>query len=397
MNARLELPPLSLYVHLPWCVRKCPYCDFNSHGIGTRAIPDQAYADALIRDLEHDLPRWRGRRFQTIFFGGGTPSLFSADAIGRLLDVLVRNDAIAPGAEVTLEANPGTAEAQRFAGYRGLGINRLSLGMQSLDDASLKSLGRIHDSAEAIRAAEWAHATGFTGINMDLMYGLPGQTGAAAVEDLRRLLALRPTHVSWYQLTIEPNTAFYSEPPRLPDEDAIWDMHVRGQQLLSAAGFRQYEVSAWAAPGHECRHNLNYWEYGDYLGIGAGAHGKLTDVERGTVTRHVRHRLPERYMQLAGTPASVARRQELAASDLVIEFMLNACRLSRGFALSLFTARTGLDPEALAPGLRRAVELGLLVPGDGRVQPTELGRRHLNDLLQLFLPEEQDLRAMAQR
>ncbi|MBI2993437.1 MAG: radical SAM family heme chaperone HemW [Gammaproteobacteria bacterium] len=393
----MQPPPVSLYVHLPWCVRKCPYCDFNSHGIGPGAVPDRAYLDALIRDVEQELPQLHGRRFQTIFFGGGTPSLFPAGAIGRLLEVLARHDAVAPGAEITLEANPGTAEARRFAGYHGLGINRLSLGMQSLDDASLRSLGRIHDSAEAIRAAAIAHAAGFTRINMDLMHGLPAQTPAAAMDDLRRLVALRPTHVSWYELTIEPNTAFYSAPPRLPDEDTIWDMRVLGQQQLRDAGFRQYEVSAWAAPGHECRHNINYWEFGDYLGIGAGAHGKLTDVERGTITRHARHRLPERYMKLAGTPAVVVRRQELAASDRVIEFMLNACRLTEGFALALFTARTGLDAEALAPGLRQAADRGLLAQGAGRVQPTEFGRCHLNDLLQWFLPEDRRVRATVQR
>ena len=388
-------PSLSLYVHLPWCVRKCPYCDFNSHGVGREAIADHTYVAALIRDLESDLPLLHSRRFQSVFFGGGTPSLFSAAALQRLFAVLERNDCLGPDAEITLEANPGSAEAGRFADYRALGINRISLGVQSLNDESLVTLGRIHDSADAIRAAGLALAAGFAEINMDMMYGLPGQTPESAMDDLRRLLALRPTHVSWYQLTIEPNTAFHAHPPVLPDDDTIWEMHVQGRALLETAGFRQYEVSAWAAPGHECRHNINYWEFGDYLGVGAGAHGKLTDVERGTVSRHTRHRLPERYMQLAGTPAAVVRRQDLAAPDLIIEFMLNACRLTRGFPLSLFTDRTGLAPDALGPGLARARRLGLLEWNGESAKPTELGRRHLNDLLQLFLPEETDLRASA--
>lgn len=397
MSAAPDPLPLSLYVHLPWCVRKCPYCDFNSHGVGTETVADQAYVDALIRDLQFDLPLLHGRRFQTVFFGGGTPSLFSAAALERLFDFLSRNDRLAPDAEITLEANPGTAEARRFADYRRLGVNRLSLGMQSLNDASLVALGRIHDSAGALHAAELASAAGFGEINMDLMYGLPGQVQESAMDDLRRLIALRPTHISWYQLTIEPNTAFHARPPALPDDDAIWDMHVHGQALLEAAGFGQYEVSAWAAPGHECRHNINYWEFGDYLGIGAGAHGKLTDPGNGKIIRYARHRLPERYMQLAGTPAAIVRRYELEAPDLIIEFMLNACRLSRGFPIGLFTERTGLAPEVLALGLRRAGELGLLKLNRERAEPTELGRRHLNDLLQLFLPEETALCASAQR
>ena len=377
----LALPPLSLYLHFPWCVRKCPYCDFNSHQAGDE-IPETAYIDALIRDLDQALPG--DRRVVSVFLGGGTPSLFSAAAVERLLTAVRRRLNLARDAEITLEANPGTAEAGRFAGYRRAGINRLSLGVQSLTDASLAALGRIHNAAEARRAVALAGSAGFDNLNIDIMYGLPHQESAAAMRDLDAVLELSPAHLSWYQLTLEPNTVFYSRPPSLPDDDRVAEMQERGEALLSANGYRRYEVSAWARPGSEARHNLNYWEFGDYLGLGAGAHSKLTDPATGRVTRYSKLRFPGRYLETAGSDAAVTGKRVLGDDDLILEFMMNALRLPRGFDAALFEQRTGLSLEEVEEKLCRAEQAGLLSTAGGRIVPTARGSRFLNDLLLCF-------------
>ena len=373
------LPPLSLYVHLPWCVRKCPYCDFNSHE-KRGELPEKEYLVALFRDLEALLPSVWGRRLQTIFIGGGTPSLFSAAAIDELLAGVRARLQVEPGAEITLEANPGTAEAGRFRGYRDAGVNRLSLGVQSFDEAMLKALGRIHSADEARRAIAMAREN-FAEVNIDLMYGLPGQTLAMARADLEEGLRQDTTHVSAYQLTIEPNTVFHSHPPPLPDHDASADMQVMVEELLSGAGFEHYETSAFAKPGHRCRHNLNYWEFGDYLGIGAGAHGKLSFAER--VARHAQAKQPREYL-------ADARREdrEIPARELPFEFMLNALRLVEGFPKTLYAERTGLSNFTIENRIRESQKRALLEPGSEWIRPTAQGRRFLNDLIELFLPEK---------
>jgi len=373
------LPPLSLYVHLPWCVRKCPYCDFNSHERAS-ALPEGEYVAALFRDLEALLPSVWGRRIQSIFIGGGTPSLFSAKAIDELLAGVRARLTVEPGAEITLEANPGTAEAERFAGYRGAGVNRVSLGVQSFADAKLAALGRIHSADEARRAVDLALNI-FGNVNIDLMYGLPGQTLAMAQADIAEGVRMGTPHLSAYQLTIEPNTVFYSHPPMLPGDDASADMQQMIEDALGAAGFGHYETSAFARPGRRCRHNLNYWEFGDYLGIGAGAHGKLSFADR--VTRHERVKQPREYLAADGE----VPQREIAAKELPFEFMLNAGRLVEGFPLELFSARTGLQFSALEPGLRTAEEKQLVKRDMKLVRPTERGRRFQNELLRLFLPD----------
>ena len=378
------LPPLSLYIHLPWCVRKCPYCDFNSHALRDE-IPAQTYVDALIRDLEHDLPRVWGRRVQTIFIGGGTPSLFDPAHIDALLAGVRARIAVSANAEITLEANPGTVDAARFAGYRTAGVNRLSIGIQSFNDGHLSALGRIHGRAEALRAATAARAAGFDNFNLDLMYGLPGQTLAEALADIDAALAFSPPHVSAYQLTLEPNTEFHRRPPALPDDDAVADMHAAIAARLAEAGFAHYEVSAYARAGHACRHNLNYWTFGDYLGIGAGAHAKISAAHG--VVRLAKTRAPKAFMQHAGSANAVASEQRIDASELPFEFMLNGLRLHAGVALADFEQRTGLARAAIAPMLAAARERGLLEPcGDEAWRPTALGQRFLNDLIALFLP-----------
>lgn len=379
-----EPPPLALYVHLPWCVRKCPYCDFNSHAMNG-ALPERDYIAALIQDLDYVLPEIGGRRVISIFIGGGTPSLFSPEAIAELLDAVRARVRLKPGLEVTLEANPGTVDAAHFAGYRAAGVTRLSIGAQSFDDGALKALGRIHDSTQIHTAVAAARAAGFDRINIDLMYGLPGQTVASALSDLRQALMLDPDHLSWYQLAIEPNTIFYSRPPKLPADEIIEKIERSGRKLLRAAGFRRYEISAYARSGARCAHNMNYWRFGDYLGIGAGAHGKLTDVRNARITRYARHRLPEAYMRLAGGPGAIADRYELTPADLRFEFMLNALRLTAGFAPPWFPRHTGLPLASVAEPLRTAEQRGLLVHRPDRIRPTALGRRFLNDLIQLFM------------
>ena len=383
-------PPLSVYVHLPWCLRKCPYCDFNSHEIGasrnSREVPEQQYLDALRADLEASLPLVWGRTVQTVFIGGGTPSLFSPEGIARLLSDLRSLLPLAPGCEVTLEANPGTFERERFRAFRDAGVTRLSIGVQSFDDAKLKALGRVHDRAQALAAIEEA-ASSFATFNVDLMYALPGQTLAELEEDVRTALAFDPPHLSLYHLTLEPNTAFALKPPVLPDEDTSAVMLDRLVELTSAAGLERYEVSAYARPGHRCAHNLNYWQFGDYLGLGAGAHGKLSFPHR--VVRTVKWREPARYMAEALAGRATSNEDEVARKALPFEFMLNTLRLRYGFEEALFTERTGLPPSAIAQGVKDAQARGLLeaVEGPaGRVlRPTVRGFDFLSDLQAMFL------------
>lgn len=389
-NRRMLIPPpLSLYVHLPWCVRKCPYCDFNSHE-GKGVLPFADYVDALIRDLEQDLPLVWGRSVHSVFFGGGTPSLFPPDQIDRFLQAASSRLRFAPNLEITLETNPGTAEHGRFDQYRAAGVNRISFGIQSFDDGCLQRLGRIHDSAQAERAVKLAQDAGFDNFNLDLMYALPGQDLAMAEADLQRAFALQPTHMSHYQLTLEPNTVFHARPPQgLPDEDGAWDMQEHCQALLADAGYAQYEVSAYARPGRQCAHNLNYWRFGDYLGIGAGAHGKLTLGAEQSILRRWKTRHPTAYLAAAGTPASLGGDERISPQRRPFEFMLNALRLNAGFSLADFEAGTGLAVANIAGPLAEAAARNWLSLADERVVPTELGRRFTNDVVGLFLGPEQ--------
>ncbi len=373
-------PPLSLYVHVPWCVRKCPYCDFNSHE-QRGDLPEHAYVDALLQDLEEQLPRVWGRRLESIFIGGGTPSLFSPEAIDELLSGLRARLPWRPDLEVTLEANPGTAERGYFRGYREAGINRLSLGIQSFDPELLRAIGRIHDDSDCHAAIEQAHRAGFDEINLDLMFGLPGQSMALGIADLKTAIAAEPSHVSWYQLTLEPNTLFASRPPALPADDLTDALFAQGQSVLEHAGYTRYEVSAYAGAGSECRHNRNYWEFGDYLGLGAGAHGKITDPGGQTVTRLLKPRHPLAYLR---EPRAVALTR-IAPESLPFEFMLNALRLTGGVRADLFPERTGLSLGKIQPMLARARARGLLDADPEILRPTEQGLRFLNDLLEMFL------------
>ena len=383
----LVTPPLSLYVHLPWCVRKCPYCDFNSHQ-ARGALPFAAYVDALVADLDHDLPLAWGRTVRSVFFGGGTPSLFPADAIDAFLQAASARLRFAPGLEITLETNPGTAEHGRFEHYRAAGVNRISFGIQSFDDGCLQRLGRIHDSAQAEAAVKLAQDAGFDNFNLDLMYALPEQTLAMAERDIERAIALQPAHVSHYQLTLEPNTMFAARPPAgIPDDDASWDMQERCQALLAEAGYAQYEVSAYARPGRQCAHNLNYWHFGDYLGIGAGAHGKLTLGADQSILRRWKTRHPADYLAKAGSPAAIGGDETIVPERRPFDYMLNALRLVEGFALSEFEARTGLPRAAIAGELATALDRGWICIAQDHVTPTELGQRFTNDVISLFLPD----------
>jgi putative oxygen-independent coproporphyrinogen III oxidase len=376
-----ELPPLALYIHIPWCVRKCPYCDFNSHA-ATPELPEEAYVDALLADLDLDLAAVQGRPLSSIFFGGGTPSLFSAAALGRLLAGVEQRIPFAADIEITLEANPGTFEQAKFIAYRQLGINRLSIGIQSFQPAKLQALGRIHTGDEAIRAADMARAAGFDNFNLDLMHGLPEQTLEDALADLRQAIALAPTHLSWYQLTVEPNTVFWNQPPALPEDDMLWDIQEAGQALLAEHGFAQYEVSAYAQPGRAARHNLNYWSFGDFIGIGAGAHGKLSYPD-GRIVRTWKTRLPKDYLN--PEKPFQAGKQALGSAQLPFEFLMNALRLTDGVDAVLFERRTGLSLDGLAQGRRQAEFKGLLEPDPARLAATPRGQLFLNDLLQYFL------------
>ncbi|MEQ8289728.1 MAG: radical SAM family heme chaperone HemW [Gammaproteobacteria bacterium] len=383
-----EAVPLSLYVHLPWCLKKCPYCDFNSHERNVDVDMQLDYVDALVRDLEFDLPRIWGRQIVSVFIGGGTPSLFSVEAIDRLLAALRARLNLHPGIEVSMEANPGTAEAEKFKGYRDAGINRLSLGIQSLNDDHLKALGRIHDSHEALAAVEIARAAGFDNLNLDIMFGLPGQDTGQALSDLQQAIELKPAHISWYQLTLEPNTVFHARPPALPDDDLTWEMQEAGQALLAENGYIQYEISAYAQNTKRCEHNLNYWEFGDYLGIGAGAHGKLTNVAEGRIERFSRHRLPARYLELAGSEQAVTTNRVLTRAELPLEFMLNAMRLVEGVPTQLFLQRTGMPLTVIDRELDAAEKQGLLHWNVQQLAPTDKGQRYLNNLLSLFMEGE---------
>lgn len=384
----LQPPPLALYVHLPWCVRKCPYCDFNSH-VAPEQLPQQDYVDALLEDLDHDLQwpdlQWSGTRpLVSVFFGGGTPSLFSPEEIARFMQGVRQRIACAADLEATLEANPGTIEHGRFRGYRDAGITRVSLGAQSFNDQHLKRLGRIHGSSDIQRAVAELVLAGLDNFNLDLMYGLPDQTPSQALDDVRAAIALQPKHVSHYQLTLEPGTVFYHRPPPLPDQDASWEMQVECQQLLAQHGYEQYEVSAYAQPGSQCRHNLNYWEFGDYLGLGAGAHGKLTQSP-GVVMRTTRCRQPRDYLSRA-VADRITERREVATGELPFEYMLNALRLLKGFANEGFETRTGLSRTAVVDILDAAQHKGLLIQTREGWRPTDLGARFLNELQAMFLP-----------
>jgi putative oxygen-independent coproporphyrinogen III oxidase len=374
------LPPLALYVHIPWCVRKCPYCDFNSHE-RSGALPEADYLDALNRDLEASLPDIWGRRVGSVFIGGGTPSLFSPASIDALLSAVRARVALEPEAEITLEANPGTVEATRFRGFRSAGVNRISLGIQSFDDRMLHALGRIHSSDEARRAID-AALTSFDNVNLDLMYGLPSQTAQMARADLEQAIAFGVPHLSAYQLTIEPNTVFWSKPPELPEHDLSADMQLAIEDTLARVGYGHYETSAFARPGRRCLHNLNYWEFGDYLGIGAGAHGKLSFADR--VTRHSRAKQPGEYMKAN----SVMEQHVVPVAELPFEFMLNALRLVEGFDVPLFNQRTGLPLSTVESRLAEAESKGLVARDWKHVRPTERGRHFLNELLGAFLPDK---------
>jgi putative oxygen-independent coproporphyrinogen III oxidase len=377
------LPPLALYVHIPWCLKKCPYCDFNSHEARGDA-PEAAYVDALIKDLESALPSIWGRRVVSVFIGGGTPSLFSAAAIDRLLAGIRARVPLSPEAEVTLEANPGTFERERFAGFRAAGVNRLSLGIQSFDPKHLTALGRVHDADEARRAAEAALAI-FGNVNFDLMYALPRQTVAEAASDLAAALAFSPPHLSFYHLTLEPNTLFHRYPPPLPDEETAADIEDAVHATLEAAGYGHYETSAYARPSRECRHNLNYWRFGDYLGIGAGAHSKLSFADR--ITRQVRYKQPQQYLEQVALGAPLQENGIVTRGDVGFEFMLNALRLTDGVPATLFAERTGYPLALVQRELAAAEARGLIERDPVSIRPTELGRRFLNDLQALFLAD----------
>ncbi|MCI9877372.1 radical SAM family heme chaperone HemW [Pseudomonas atacamensis] len=375
------LPPLALYIHIPWCVRKCPYCDFNSH-TASPVLPEQEYVDALLADLDQDLHAVYGRELTSIFFGGGTPSLFSAEALGRLLKGVEQRIPFAADIEITLEANPGTFEQEKFVAYRKLGINRLSIGIQSFQQEKLEALGRIHNGDEAVRAAGMARQAGFDNFNLDLMHGLPDQSLDDALSDLRQAIALKPTHISWYQLTLEPNTVFWNQPPVLPEDDTLWDIQEAGQALLAEHGYAQYEVSAYAQAGRPARHNLNYWSFGDFIGIGAGAHGKLSHPD-GRIVRTWKTRLPKDYLNPA--KSFQAGEKSLSNDEMPFEFLMNALRLTAGVESRLYPERTGLSLDTLAEGRREAEQSGLLQVEPSRLAATERGQLFLNDLLQQFL------------
>ena len=378
-----KLPPLSLYIHIPWCVQKCPYCDFNSHAL-KGDVPHEEYVRHLLADLDADLHLTSGREVSTIFIGGGTPSLLSSEAMQMLLDGVRERLPLSPTAEITMEANPGTVEADRFSGYQRAGINRISIGVQSFSEKKLARLGRIHGPEEARRAAGLATDLNLRSFNLDLMHGLPDQSLEEALDDLRQAIALNPPHLSWYQLTIEPNTLFASRPPVLPDDDALWDIFEQGDQLLTAAGYQQYETSAYAKPGYRCEHNLNYWRFGDYLGIGCGAHGKLTQTDgrivRTTKTRHPRGFMAGKYLD---------RQHEVADSEKPFEFFMNRFRLLEAAPREEFALYTGLPESIIRPQLDQELTEGYLIETAENWQVTEKGKLFLNSLLELFLAEEE--------
>ena len=385
MENLLHNPPLSLYVHMPWCVRKCPYCDFNSHAV-TGNVPAREYIEALIADLEVELPLVWGRPLQSIYFGGGTPSLFDAELIGQFLSAARARLGFRPDIEITLEANPGTIEHDSFSAYREAGINRISLGAQSFDNELLKGIGRIHGRPEIEHCLQSLETSGITNFNIDLMFALPGQDFGQSKSDIELAIAARPAHISFYQLTVEPNTAFFAQPPVLPEDEAAWEMQQHGLGLLEAAGYRQYELSACAQADLQSRHNMNYWRYGDFLALGAGAHGKISAAADGTVMRYSKHRHPRRYLQGLDNGDWLAEKRFLSEQELVFEFFLNQLRLKQGVNVNDFSARTGLPWQVVEQRVQTAVNRGLLERVGQRLKPTSLGWRFVNDIQQIFLP-----------
>jgi len=373
--------PISLYIHTPWCIKKCPYCDFNSHALKGN-LPETTYIEALISDFHEQVPLLQGRNIQSIFIGGGTPSLLTPESYDNLFHALRKMATISDDAEITMEANPGTVEQQRFLGYRQLGINRISIGIQSFQDNQLKKLGRIHNAAEALKAIDTAKAAGFSNFNIDLMFGLPQQSVEDGLYDLHTAIACHPSHLSWYQLTLEPNTYFDKFPPTLPDDDAIWSLQTEGQKLLTEHAYQQYEVSAYAQENRQCHHNLNYWEFGDYLGIGAGAHGKITDFHKQKIMRRWNVKNPRDYLN--AEKEFMANQTIVCAEELPLEFMMNALRLRKSTSFDLFTHRTGLSADILQPAIKSASEENLLEVHNNAIQLTENGHRYLNNLLNLF-------------
>ncbi len=376
-----KLPPLSLYLHIPWCVQKCPYCDFNSHALKGE-VPHDDYVAHLLADLDADVHLTSGRTIETIFIGGGTPSLLSSEAMQNLLDGVRARLPVAPDAEITMEANPGTVEADRFSGYQRAGVNRISIGVQSFSSEKLERLGRIHGPDEAKRAAHLATALGLRSFNLDLMHGLPDQTLEQALDDLRQAIALNPPHLSWYQLTIEPNTMFAYKTPVLPDDDALWDIFEQGDRLLTAAGYQQYETSAYAKPGYQCQHNLNYWRFGDYLGVGCGAHGKLTQAD-GRILRTVKTKHPRGYMQ----GRYMDKQHEVESKELPFEFFMNRFRLLEAAPREEFAIYTGLEEDSIRQQLDQAIDKEYLIETASHWQITEKGKLFLNSLLELFLAD----------
>ena len=381
-----SLPPLSLYIHFPWCVQKCPYCDFNSHEL-KKTLNEKEYINALISDLEQELPSFWGRSISSIFMGGGTPSLFSPESVDQLISALRARLTFAPDIEITMEANPGTVELGKFKEFSSAGINRLSIGIQSFNDDKLKSLGRIHGRKEAIRAAELAHDANFNSFNLDLMYGLPNQSLAQAVDDIETAIALEAKHLSHYQLTIEPNTFFHHQPPTVPDDDKLWEIQEACQASIAKHGYAQYEISAYSKEGYQCQHNLNYWQFGDYLGIGAGAHGKLTNAPEQKIHRSWKVKQPQAYLDNAASDKRVAGEKILTRDDAAFEFMMNALRLNNGFETEIFQQHTGLPISIVEKALKQAEEKEWITWDLKRIKPTEIGRQYLNTLLELFMHE----------
>lgn len=376
-----ELPPLSLYIHIPWCVKKCPYCDFNSHTYETE-LPEKAYIRALITDLENELIHVQGRPLESIFFGGGTPSLFSAEAIGQILAAIEKRISFSPGIEITLEANPGTAEAKKFADFKNAGVNRLSIGVQSFDDRQLQKLGRIHNAHEAINAIDFAQRAGINNFNIDLMHGLEAQTKQQARIDLEQAISLGATHISWYQLTIEANTVFYKSPPLLPNDEKLADIQESGEVILNHSNFKQYEVSAYAQTDRQSTHNLNYWQFGDYIAIGAGAHGKVTSLEQQTIFRYSKTRSPKDY--LSSNTNAIPNLQTVLSEDLALEFMMNNLRLNDGFLVEEYSRRTGLSFNNIDEKIKKLISKGFLIRQGKRIKPSKQGHYFLNSMLEYF-------------
>ena len=380
-----QAPPLSLYIHLPWCLKKCPYCDFNSHEVPASGFEEKLYINALINDLKFELNRIEGRKIVSIFFGGGTPSLFLPESIEQLLNSIQAQLNFDLDIEITLEANPGAVEAKKFHEYKAMGINRLSLGIQSFNDQSLTLLGRIHNANEAKKAIELSREAGFENFNLDLMFGLPNQKIDDVLTDLKQAVDYSPTHISWYQLTIEPNTIFGSKPPKLPSDDVIWSMQEKGQVFLKKNDFEQYEVSAYAKDNYRSIHNINYWQFGDYLGIGAGSHGKITSIINSQIERYVRHKIPARYIELVDLKNSITEKKVLETKEVPLEFMMNALRLTDGVTENLFFERTGLPIKTIEKELMIAKNRNLLDYHNKRIKPSFRGHRYLNDLLHVFM------------